>query len=124
MVPVVKQEDPSRASGQQEREKRHVGLGGVAGGTGEDQVVGPVVGRLTLAGSDVVQRDVVLRNGAAAVGADRSVLREQPVTVGLIRPAAGAGGGLGGGGGGGVLEVAREGFLGLRWRGFRGRSVG
>src|ERR1043166_4488527 len=97
MVPVVKQEYPARAPREQKGEERHVRLRGVAGGTGEDQVVRPVVRGLPLPGPDMVEGHVIDRNGPAAVGADRTVLREQPVAVGLVRPPAGSAQGLGSG---------------------------
>src|ERR1051325_4552855 len=97
MVAVVKQEHSTGATGEQEGQERHVRLRGIAGGTGEDQVFRPVVRGLPLPGPDVVEGHVIDRNGPATVGADRAVLREQPVAVGLVRPPAGSAQGLGSG---------------------------
>ena len=84
MIAIVEQEDSPAPPSQEEREERHVGLGRIAGRAGEDQVVGPIVGRLPSSGANVVQGDVLQTDRDPAVGADRSVLGEQPVSVGLV----------------------------------------
>lgn len=81
MVAVMEKEDAPRALGHQEREQRRVGLGGVAGTAGQDEVVGPVVGGLATARPDMVERDGVDGNPGATIGAHRSVALEEPVAM-------------------------------------------
>ena len=85
----MEQEDSAGPFLQQEGEKRHVGLLGVARTAGQNQVVGPVVGRLSLAGADVVQGDDLWIGLIATVGADRSMSFDEPIAMGLIGAPAG-----------------------------------
>jgi len=54
VVAVVEEIDAAGAFAQQEREEGDVGFFGVARAATQHQVVGPVVGRLSLAGTHVV----------------------------------------------------------------------
>jgi len=80
----MEQIDAPASPGQKKRQEGHIGLGGVAGRAGEHEVVGPVVGGLAFPGPDVVEGDVLSGDGATAIGADRAMLGEEPVAVGLI----------------------------------------
>jgi hypothetical protein len=68
------------ADGEQIRERREVALGLVAAATGEDEVITPVVSGLTAARRNVVERHHLRGEFTPAVGADRTVLFEQPCT--------------------------------------------
>jgi len=81
MVPVVEQEDSAGPALRDEGDEGDVGFGCVAGAAGEDQVVGPVVGCLASAGVNVVEGSSVFGDFTAAIGTDRSVLLDQPLTV-------------------------------------------
>lgn len=73
MFPIVEQEHPARPPGQQECQERHVGFGGIAAGTGEDEVIRPIVCGLAAARTDVVEGYLLSRPGFAAIGADGAV---------------------------------------------------
>jgi hypothetical protein len=81
VIPIVEEEDPARTALHQEGHQRRVGLRGIAVTAGEHEIVGPVVGRLALAGPHVIECDGVLGSLRAAIGADRAVLLEQPITM-------------------------------------------
>ena len=81
MVPVVEQKDSAGTALCDEGDEGDVGFGCVAGATGENQVVGPVVGRLAFAGIDVVEGGSVFGDFDPAISTDRSVLLDQPLTV-------------------------------------------
>ena len=83
VIPIVQDVDPSGAPLQQEREQRGVRLGRVAGDAGQDQVIRPVIGRLSPAGPHMVQGDGVGRCQPPAIGTDRPMPVEKPLTVGL-----------------------------------------
>ena len=59
VVAIMEQVDPTGTLLQQKREERRIGFRGVAGNAGENQVVGPVIGRLAAPGTHVVKRDDV-----------------------------------------------------------------
>jgi len=87
MVAVVEEVDAAGSPRQQPRHERHVGLLAVALGTGEDQVVGPIVGRLASARPDMVQRDPISLRLYATIGADGAMLFEQPLAMLAVGPA-------------------------------------
>ena len=86
MVAVVKQVDPAGALLQQEGEEGGVSLRGVAGNAGQDQVVGPVVGRLAPPRTHVVQGDDIGRGRLATIGADRTMEVKEPFAMRLKGP--------------------------------------
>ena len=57
---VMQEEHPPSSSLHKERNQRSVGFGRIAVPAGEHQVVRPVIGRLTAAGPNVVERDGVI----------------------------------------------------------------
>jgi hypothetical protein len=73
VVAVVEEIDAAGAFAQQECEEGNVGFFGVAWAATQHQVVGPVVGRLALAGTHVVEGHLVGVGFDAAVGANRAV---------------------------------------------------
>ena len=77
----MKEEHSPGAPLHQKRHQGGVGLGRITVAAGEDQVVGPVVGCLASAGVNVVEGSSVFRDFTAAIGTDRSVLLDQPLTV-------------------------------------------
>ncbi len=81
MLAVVKEEYASRALLHEERDEGSVRLGRVTIAAGEDQVVGAVVGVLTAARPDMVERNGLGRRLDAAIGADRAVFGEEPLTM-------------------------------------------
>src|SRR5690606_33039589 len=87
MLAVVQQEHATGAALRDESDERGVRLGGSGGLAGDDQVVRPVIGRLTLAGIDMVQRGTVLGNLDSTVGADGAILVNQPAAMGIHRAA-------------------------------------
>lgn len=81
VVAIVEEEHAPRTALHQEGHQRRIGLRGVAVTAGEHEIVGPVVGRLPFAGPHVIERDGVLGSFGAAIGTDRPVLQEQPITM-------------------------------------------
>jgi hypothetical protein len=81
MVSVVQEEHPPRAPLHQERDQRGVRLGRVTATAGENQIVRPVVGRLTPSGTHVVQGDRVISGLGAAIRANGTMLGEQPIAM-------------------------------------------
>ena len=65
-------------AGEQKRDRREISLRRVTGLAGKDEVVAPIVGRLTAAGRHVVERHRGFREPLTAVGTDRTVLLEEP----------------------------------------------
>ena len=72
--------DGSAARREQKSERSHVALGRITAGTGENEIVAPVVRGETAAGRDMVERHDRSGEADSAVGADRAMLREQPGT--------------------------------------------
>jgi hypothetical protein len=83
MVAVVEQEDSAGTALRDEGDEGDVGFGRVAGAAGEDQVVGPVVRCLASTGVDMVEGSSVFGDFTAAIGTDRSVLLDKPLTVAI-----------------------------------------
>jgi hypothetical protein len=88
VLAVVQEKDSAGPLLGDERYERRVGLGRVARLAGDDQVIGAVVGCLTLAGVDVVEGGAFLGDLRPAIGADRTILVDQPATMGIHRAAA------------------------------------
>jgi hypothetical protein len=83
VLSIVEQKDPARPPLHEKGDQRGIRLSRVTIAAGENQVVGPIIGRLPPPGADVIQRDRVLSGLGAAIGANRAVLSEQPITVRL-----------------------------------------
>ena len=83
MVAVMKQEHTARPAHHQKREERGVCFGRVAGRTRQDKIVRAVVRGLTPARANMVQRNGFRGRTRPTVSAHGSVLREQPITMGL-----------------------------------------
>ncbi len=87
MLPVVEQEDPPRSLLQKEGQERGVLLLGIAGCTGQYHVVRPVVSGLALPRRYVVQGDIAGDGFDPAIGANRAMLGDQPLAMGVERTA-------------------------------------
>src|ERR1041384_5889258 len=83
MLPIMKEEHSPGAPLHQKRHQGGVGLRRITVEAGEDQVVGPVIGRLPAPGADVVQGDGVFAGLGPAILANWAVLGEQPFTMRL-----------------------------------------
>ena len=86
VIAVMEEIYSARALLKQEREERGIRLGGVAGDTGQHQVIRPVVGRLASTRPHMVQRDDVRGCRLAAIGANRAVTLEEPLAMRLEGP--------------------------------------
>jgi hypothetical protein len=73
VLSIVQEEDPPRAPLHQERDQRRICLGCVTIPARKHQVIGPVVGRLTPSGPNVVERDGLVARLRPAVRADGAV---------------------------------------------------
>jgi hypothetical protein len=83
MIAVMKQEHATRPAHHQKCEERGVCFGRVAGRTRQNKIVRAVVRGLTAARANMVQRNGFRGRTRPAVSAHGSVLREQPITMGL-----------------------------------------
>ena len=81
MLAVVKEKDSARASLHEERHEGRVGFCRIAIATGQDKVVGAVIGVLAAARTDVIERDGLGSRLDSAVGADGAVFGEEPLAV-------------------------------------------
>ena len=70
MLPIMEQKDSPGPALHQERDQRRIRLSRVAVPTGQDQIVRPVISRLSPPGTDMVEGDHVLAGLLAAVCAD------------------------------------------------------
>lgn len=78
-MPAVSQEvRGAAAAGEQKSDRREISFGRVASLAREDEIVAPIVGRLAAPWSYVIERHQDCRESLAAVGADGSVLLEEP----------------------------------------------
>lgn len=75
---IANEIDGARAGSEQKGERRLIALYHVAAGTGEDEVVAPIVCRLSTPRRDVVESHHGGGETHAAIGAYWSVLRQQP----------------------------------------------
>ena len=78
MRAVAKEIGGTGASGEQKRDRREVSLCRIADFACEDEIVAPIVGRLTAAWRHVIERHCGFREPLAAVGANGTVLLEKP----------------------------------------------
>ncbi len=81
VLAVVQEEDPARAPLHEKRDERRVGLCRVAVAAGEDEVVRAVVRILPAPGADVIEGDGLWSRLDSAVGANRAVFSEEPLTM-------------------------------------------
>ena len=81
MVAVVQEVDAAGSLLEQKGQEGRIGLGRVAWDAGQDQVVRPVIGRLSPPGPHVVEGDPLGPGLEPAVGADRAMLFQQPFTM-------------------------------------------
>ena len=78
-VPAVSQEICGAAAAREQKsDRREISLGRVAGLARENEIVAPIVGRLAASRSYMIERHQDFRESLAAVGADGSVLLEEP----------------------------------------------
>ena len=83
MLSVVQEKHPAGASLHEKRDQGCIGLGRVTVPAGEDQIIRPVVRGLTATGAHVIQGDRLGGRLQAAIGADRPMLGQEPIAVGL-----------------------------------------
>ena len=81
VLSIMKEKHSPRPSLHEEGDQRSVRFGRVAIPAGENQVVGPVIGRLTPARPHVIERDCVISGLGAAIRANWTVLCEKPIAV-------------------------------------------
>lgn len=88
MISIAEQALSAGGSREQKREDVLIGFLDIAGRTGEDEVVPPVVRGLPTSRSDVIECDTLHAYASAAIGAHWSVPLEQPLPgVGIGVPA-------------------------------------
>jgi hypothetical protein len=81
MITVVEQKHAAGTPRHQECKQGSVSLGGIAGATGEYQIVGPVVGRHAAARPHVIEGDGLGGHPSAAIRTDRPVPIEEPFAM-------------------------------------------
>ena len=90
VLAIMEEEDTPGALRHEKGEERSVRFCRVAGATGQDQVVGAVIGGLALPRPDVVQGDRFCGHARAAVRAHGTVSREEPLAMRTIGASGGA----------------------------------